>query len=315
MVSDEDLGRRAAALDGSVIVCGIGGDADVPAGTFPGARVAAIADLVAEGDGCDRDGTDTDGCDRDGAALGHVDAVLVVVDPALEAGRIRDAFETGRIRDALDALDAFTVVVVPAGVEPPSLAAVRRRADATILAGDDGPEGAIRTFLEAVQRPGFVNLDLADARTALSTGIAAVGTGTARTGESPTGGRDAPALAVREAFGRLPEGVDPAGAGAVLVDVVVDPETSIAAATDAIAAVRERMDPDANVIWGGVVDEGAEAEIGVRVVVADVEYAPPLRGGDPCPRCGTPLSTYAFGTRETLSCDGCGYSGVAVRRD
>ncbi|RAW44779.1 hypothetical protein DQW50_12240 [Halorubrum sp. 48-1-W] len=297
MVSDEDLGRRAAALDDSVVVCRIDGDADVPAGVFPGARVATIADLVAE---------------ADGDALGHVDAVLVVVGPTLGADRVHDAFDA---LDALDALDAFTVAVVPAGVEPESLRTVRRRADATLLAGDDGPAGTVRTFLEAVQRPGFVNLDLADARTALATGIAAVGTGSARTGGSPTADRDAPALAVDEAFGRLPEGVDPTGASAALVDVVVDPETSIAAATDAIAAVRERMDPDANVIWGGAVDEGAVDEAGVRIVVADVGYAPPLAGGDPCPRCGTPLSTYAFGTRETLSCDGCGYSGVAVRRD
>ena len=292
MVSDEELGRRAAALDDSVVVCRIGGDADVPAGTFPGVRVATVAELVADGD------VETD-----------VDAVLVVADSALETDRVHDAF------DALDALDAFTVGVVPAGVDRKSLAAVRRRADATLLAGDDGPERTVRTFLEAVQRPGFVNLDLADARTALAAGIAAVGTGTARTDGPPTAGRAAPTLAVREAFGRLPEGVDPADASAALVDVVVEPETSIAAATDAIAAVRGRMDPDANVIWGGAVDEGAEGEIGVRVVVADVGYAPPLVGGDPCPRCGTPLSTYAFGTRETLSCDGCGYSGVAVRRE
>lgn len=312
MVSDEDLGRRAAALDDSVVVCRIDGDAGVPAGAFPGARVATIADLVVEADGDDDDAlghADPDGGDPDDDALGHVDAVLVVVGPTLGADRVHDAF------DALDALDAFTVAVVPASVGPESLRTVRRRADATLLAGDDGPEGTVRTFLEAVQRPGFVNLDLADARTALATGIAAVGTGSARTGGSPTADRDAPALAADEAFGRLPEGVDPTGASAALVDVVVDPETSIAAATDAIAAVRERMDPDANVIWGGAVDEGAVDEVGVRVVVADVGYAPPLAGGDPCPRCGTPLSTYAFGTRETLSCDGCGYSGVAVRRD
>lgn len=295
MVSDEELGRRAAALDGSVVVCGIDGDALVPAGAFPGARVATIAELVAEND---------DDPDRDDVA-----AVLVVLGPTPEADRVHGAL------DDLGVLDAFIVAVAPSGVAPESLAAVRRRVDATLLAGEGGPAEAIRTFLEAVQRPGFVNLDLADARTALSIGTAAVGTGTAGTDGSPTADRDAPALAVDEAFDRLPEGVGPADASAALVDVVIDPETSIAAATDAIAAVRERIDADANVIWGGAVDESVEDEIGVRVVVADVEYAPPLAGGDPCPRCGTSLSTYAFGARETLSCDGCGYSGVAVRRN
>ncbi|WP_066411715.1 hypothetical protein [Halorubrum aethiopicum] len=304
MVSSEDLGRRAAALDGSVVVCGVDGDAAVPAGAFPGARVATVPELLSGRD-ADPGNDDADPGDDDAGDVAGVAAALVAVDPPLEGDRVLDAL------DGLDDLDAFVVAVAPAGVDPESLAAVRRRADATLLAGDGGPAEAIRTFLEAVQRPGFVNLDLADARTALSTGVAAVGTGTvARRGDAD----EAPALAVDAAFGRLPEGVDPAGASAALVDVVVDPETSIAAATDAIAAVRERIGADANVIWGGAVDESAEGEIGVRVVVADVEYAPPLAAGDPCPRCGAPLSAYAFGTRETLSCDGCGYSGIAIDR-
>ncbi|MFC5277589.1 hypothetical protein ACFPM1_02225 [Halorubrum rubrum] len=298
MVSSEDLGRRAAALDGSVVVCEVDGDAPVLGGAFPGARVATVPELLAERD------ADPDDCDAAADTVG-VAAVLVAVDPPLESDRVLDAL------DALADLDAFVVAVAPAGVDAESLAAVRRRVDATLLAGDGGPAEAIRTFLEAVQRPGFVNLDLADARTALSTGVAAVGTGTVtRRGDVD----DAPAVAVGAAFGRLPEGVDPAGASAALVDVVVDPETSIAAATDAIAAVRERVGADANVIWGGAVDESAADEIAVRVVVADVAYAPPPAAGDPCPRCGSPLSAYAFGSRETLSCDGCGYSGIAIDR-
>jgi len=101
----------------------------------------------------------------------------------------------------------------------------------------------------------------------------------------------------------------------VLVDVVVDPVTSIAAATDVVGAVRERIGTAANVIWGGAVDESATDEIRVRVVVADIRYAPGLESGDPCPRCEAPLSAYALGARETLSCDACGYSGIAVRRE
>ncbi|SMO39994.1 hypothetical protein [Halorubrum cibi] len=308
MVSSEDLRRRADALDGSVVVCGVGGDAAVPNGAFPGARVTTVRELVAGRDADPGEGDDaggnTVGSAPDDAA--GVAAVLVAADPPLETDRVLDALA------GLADLDAFVVAVAPAGVDPESLAAVRRRTDATLIAGDGGPAAAIRTFLEAVQRPGFVNLDLADARTALSTGVAAVGTGTvAQRGDVD----DAPAVAVDAAFGRLPAGIDPAGASAVLVDVVVDPETSIAAATDAIAAVRERVGTDANVIWGGAVDESAEGEIAVRIVVADVGYAPPRSGGDPCPRCGTPLSAYAFGARETLSCDGCGYSGIPVGRD
>jgi len=68
------------------------------------------------------------------------------------------------------------------------------------------------------------------------------------------------------------------------------------------------------VIWGGAVDEAAADELAVRLVVAGVRHAPPLAAGDACPRCGEFLSAYRFGARETLSCDGCGYSDIAVRR-
>ena len=207
---------------------------------------------------------------------------------------------------ALAALDAFAVAVVPAAAAGgDALAAVRESVDAVLLAEGDAVEAAIRAFLATVQEPGFVNLDLTDAETVLSAGVAALGTGTAD--------RDAPAAAVASAFDGPPNGVDATDASAVLVDVVVDPATSIAAATDVIAAVRERIGADANVIWGGAVDEAAADELAVRLVVAGVRHAPPLADGEPCPRCGEPLSTYRFGASETVSCDGCGYSGIAMR--
>lgn len=307
MGSREDLRAAAAALSGSVAVCGTGAYADSLADrVFPGARVAAVSEFAGE--------------DPSDAA-----AVLVAVDPTADAAGRDDAAARDAVADALGplaAVDAFVVAVVSADeVDADALSAIRDRADAVLLAGpeadadasatvgadDDPVETAIRRFLSIVQDPGFVNLDLTDARTVLSSGVAALGVGAAA--------RDAPGDAVGTAFAALPEGVDAAAASAVLVDVVVDADTSIAAVTDVIGAVRERVGTDANVIWGGAVDEDATDALAVRTVVADVRYAPPLGAGDPCPRCGTALSAYEFGARETLSCDGCGYSGIAVRRE
>jgi hypothetical protein len=289
MSDRDDLREAADALGGSVVVCGLGAYADRLAGaTFRDARYATVSALLAEAS----DGS----ADRPDPA-----AVVVALDPetvAEEAESLRE----------LAAFDAFTVAVVPAAAaDGDALPAVRGLVDAVLLAEGDAVEASIRAFLATVQEPGFVNLDLTDAETVLSSGVAALGTGTAD--------RDAPGDAVDAAFGGLPEGVDATRASAVLVDVVVDPETSIAAATDVIAAVRERIGADANVIWGGAVDEAAADELAVRLVVAGVRHAPPLGAGDPCPRCGDPLSAYRFGSRETLSCDACGYSGIAVRRD
>jgi cell division GTPase FtsZ len=289
MTHRDELREAADALDGSVVVCGLGAYADRLAGaSFRNARHASAEDLLAEA------------ADTSGTGPGPPAAVVVALDPDEDD----EAIETPR---ALAGLDAFAVAVVPAvAAEGDALAAVRDAVDAVLLAEGDAVEAAVRALLATVQEPGFVNLDLTDAETVLSAGVAALGTGTAD--------RDAPGSAVAAAFDGLPAGVDATDASAVLVDVVVDPATSVAAATDAIAAVRDRVGADANVIWGGAVDEAAADELAVRLVVAGVRHAPPLAAGDPCPRCGAALSAYRFGARETLSCDGCGYSGIAVRR-
>ncbi len=294
----DDLREAADALGGSVVVCGLGSRADRLAGAeFREARYASAAELLAEASGASPNGSPP------AAVVVAVDPEAVAVDP--EA--VGEGDEATAALRAIDALDAFAVAVVPAAAaEGDALAAVRESVDAVLLAEGDAVEAAIRTFLATVQEPGFVNLDLTDAETVLSAGVAALGTGAAD--------RDDPSVAVASAFDRLPDGVDAADASAVLVDVVVDPETSIAAATDVIAAVRERIGADANVIWGGAVDEAAADELAVRLVVAGVSHAPPLSAEDPCPRCGEPLAAYRFGARETLSCDACGYSGIAVRR-
>lgn len=291
MSDRDDLREAADALDGSVVVCGLGAHADRLAGAeFPAARYASAAELLAEASGASPTGS-------------APAAVVVAIDP--ETGGESDV-STAVLR-AIDALDAFAVAVVPAAAAGgDALAAVGESVDAALLARGDAVEAAIRAFLATVQEPGFVNLDLTDAETVLSAGVAASGTGAAD--------RDDPAVAVASAFDGLPDEVDAAGASAVLVDVVVDPETSIAAATDVIAAVRARIGADANVIWGGAVDEAAADELAVRLVVGGVRHAPPLSAGDSCPRCDEPLATYRFGARETLSCDDCGYSDIAMRR-
>ena len=262
----DELQAAADALDGSVVVCGIGVYAASLAGeSFSGARFATVAELLAEpgaserpdgaGSSSDSDRGTTDADVDHAAADSNPDLAadsnpdLAAVDPALD-------LDTDETFGALAAIDAFIVAVLPGTeVSTAGLSAVGEQVDGVLLVGDDGRSGrsdgdgadgatasvdgvdavagGIREFLAVMQAPGFVNLDLADAQTVLSTGVAALGTGAAA--------RDAPTTAIDRAFGALPDGVDPAAASAVLVDVVVDPVTSIAAATDVVAAVRERI--------------------------------------------------------------------------
>ena len=311
MASGEDLRTTAAALDGSVVVCGVGRYAETLASArFPGAQPVTIEAALADtADEPSRSNTPNGGSPA---------AALVAIDP-------NELSTTRASLRALAETDAFTIAVVPGSdTDRDGVAALVRDADGVLLVGGDGagqrvdecdtdeaprPLGvvdAIRTVLVTVREPGFINVDLTDARTVFSAGVAAVGVASAAS--------DAPDAAVGAAFDRLPTAVDAATASAVLTDVVVDPATSITAATDVVGRVRDRVGADANVIWGGAVDESASAELLVRVVVANVEYNPPLVAGDPCPRCGSSLSSYTFGASETLSCDACGYAGIGMRR-
>lgn len=305
MADEEELRAVADAVDRGVVVAGTGRFADVVAGRTPGTDASADSD---------------------------VDAVVLVIDPSEPDPATSVARWTG-------GPDRFVVAVVGApaddgSVDPDLLDAVRAVADATLLVpvspvtrasgsdtadvapageGDgvadaDGVVDGALDFVAVVRDPGFVNLDLADARTVLGTGtVAALGRGSASL--SVPG---APEAAVSHAFEAMPAGVEPDRAPAALVDVVAGPAISVADATAAVTAVRERVGSGVHVVWGGAVEEAAADELHVRVVVADVDYAPTPAPDDPCPRCGAALSAYSFGERTTLSCDSCGYAGLST---
>lgn len=326
MARGEELRTAADALDESILVYGIENGTEARwRETFPRARFASVSEpcggLVVDGtdpvtvdDVTHRDDatqpddvTHRDDATQSSPVLDPVGVTAaVVIDPVTNEDRLAGL-------RALAATDVFTIAVVPGGVcESDAPETIAEEADGVVVAGDGdgsalGAVDAVSELLTIVRDPGFVNLDLTDARTVLSSGPAAVATGTAP--------HNVPGVAVESAFDRLPAGVDAGSASAVLVEVVVDPDTSIAAATDAIGEVRDRVAPDANVIWGGAVNDDAVGVLLVRVVVADVRYDPPLAAGDPCPRCGSSLSSYRFGASETLSCDACGYSGIGMCRN
>lgn len=274
----------------------------------------------------------------DSDAVRTAQAVVVAVDhTTAEPGP-----DSALARIAGDA-QAFVVAVlgVPAdggSVDPSLLAAVRDTVDATLLvsrrhpvgapaAGDDpapddraaeppdgrspGTDPTVQgafEFVRLLRETGFVNLDLADARTVLGCGpLAGLGHGAAALTDP-----DAHEAAVARAFDAMPTGVDPARSPGALVSIVGGPTMSITDVSAALSAVRERVGAGAHVIWGGAVDEGVTGDVHVRVVVADVAYAPTPAPGDPCPRCGATVSTYAFGETTTHSCDGCGFADVAI---
>ena len=278
MTTDEELRDAAAALSKSVLVVGAG-DAGVAA-----AGAVAATDVPATDDAA------------------SPDAVVLAVD-----GTAAPAALPASVVDAPLSVAVVTLPARPGPTERDLLAALDDLVNAVVLAGADAASlaDAAGTFVSVVRDPGFVNLDLADARTVLRpVEFAALGVGTSDGG--------APGDAVAEAFVALPPGVETDPADGVLVDLLGGPEMSVEDVSDAVTAVRGRVGPDAHVIWGGGVDESLGEAVRVRLVVAsvsNVRAAP----GDPCPRCAASLSAYTLGGRTTLSCENCGFAGVSVR--
>lgn len=210
-----------------------------------------------------------------------------------------------------DAVVRFAVVAVPeqpTSDEQAVLDAIEPHVDAIVLTSERGIErlaAAVDTLVSVVRDTGLVNVDLADVETVFRpVELAVLGVG--------AGAIDEPTAAARDAIAALPGGVETDAAGGALVDLIGPPGMSIADVDGAVSAVRNRIGPEAHLIWGGSVDPALEGELTVRLVVAGVESVR-VTAGDDCPRCGTPLSAYTLDGRTMLSCEACGFADVSVR--
>jgi hypothetical protein len=282
MTTDEELRSAVDALGESMLVTG------------SGATGRRVATRLAE---YDVSATN---------ALDSPDAVVVAVDAT-----DRSDGELPAIPSLPDALVRIAVVSVPdspAENERQVLETLADRVGTTLLVSGTGVETlteAVETLVSIVHDSGVVNIDLADAQTVFESGeLAALCIGESADGE--------PATAVENAFGALPAGIKSDSAYGVLVDVVGPPTMSVGAVSDAVSTVRNYVGPDAHVIWGGTVDPELGSGLRIRLVLAGVKNARVVPG-DPCPRCGSSLSTYTLGDRTSTACDTCGFAGVSVR--
>lgn len=227
-----------------------------------------------------------DGDDKIPAGLagraGFVVGILAVPDSGL------DGVVLGAARTAVD-----VVVLVP-----DTLGDVEA---ATSISTEDAAVAGTFVFARMLRDPGAVNLDLADARTVLSSqplGVLCHGVAEAD-----------PQTAVGDAFERLPGSVDPTAASGALVSVAGPAETTLSEVVAAVRAVREVIGEQAHIIWGSA--RGTD-RISVRLVLAGPVRGYPLVAGDPCPRCESPLASFELGDSQTLTCEGCGFADLSM---
>jgi cell division protein FtsZ len=198
--------------------------------------------------------------------------VGVVTKPFLfEGNRRRKQAEQG-LNDLRAAVD--TLIVIPnqrllsvAG-ENMSLADAFKRADEVLL-------HAVQGIADLITVHGLVNVDFADVRTIMAEkGMALMGTGRSN------GERRAMEAMQAAISSPLLEDVTLDGATGLLVNITGGPNLALREVDEAVSMAHAAADPDANIIFGSVIDERMGDEVKITVIATgfqprDAERRPP----------------------------------------
>lgn len=132
---------------------------------------------------------------------------------------------------------------------------------------DDVLRQGIQGISELITVPGLINLDFADVRSVMNQGgdaLMAVGTG-----HGETRAVDAAQAAISSSM--LDISID--GAQAILFNVSGSSDLSLLEVNEAAAIVKAKAHPEANIIFGAVVDENLEDEVHITVIATGFEAA------------------------------------------
>src|SRR5205823_9352379 len=142
-----------------------------------------------------------------------------------------------------------------------------KSADHVLLSGVSGITDLITT-------PGLINLDFADVKSVMSgAGSALMGTGSSR-------GDDRAVAAAEMAISSplLEASVD--GAHGVLLSIQGGSDLGLFEINEAARLVQEAAHPEANIIFGAVIDDALGDEVGVTVIAAGFDGGQPTRRRD-----------------------------------
>ncbi|MDF2988910.1 MAG: cell division protein FtsZ [Eubacterium sp.] len=164
---------------------------------------------------------------------------------------------------------------------------------------DDVLRQGVQGISDLIAVPGLVNLDFADVKTImLSSGLAHMGIGRA-SGESRA--EDAARQAIQSPL--LETSIE--GARRVLVNITGGPDLGLFEVNTAAELVQKSADPEANIIFGAVIDDNLKDELMITVIATGFESSPVLKKFDkPAEKKATPAvpvhdsSSYAAATSE-----------------
>jgi cell division protein FtsZ len=200
--------------------------------------------------------------------------VGVVTKPFLfEGNRRRKQAETG-LAELKSAVDTLIVIpnqrLISVAGENMAMADAFKRADEVLL-------NAVQGISDIITVHGLVNVDFADVRTIMSEqGMALMGTGRS------TGEKRAIEAMQAAISSPLLEDVSLDGATGLLVNITGGSNLTLYEVNEAVSMAQSAADPDANIIFGSVVDESLGDEVRITVIATgfqgrDAEKRPTAR--------------------------------------
>ena len=125
---------------------------------------------------------------------------------------------------------------------------------------DDVLRQGVQGISDLIAVPGVINLDFADVKTIMSSA------GTAIMGIGNASGEDKAIKAAKQAIASPLLETSILGAKGILLSITGSPDIRILEITEAAKVISESADPDANIIFGAVIDDNLKDEVHITVI-------------------------------------------------
>lgn len=199
--------------------------------------------------------------------LGALTVAVATMPFSAEGIRRRENAEQGleKLHDAAD-----TVIVIPN--DKLLEVAPNLPLNKAFMVSDEILGRAVKGITELITKKGLVSLDFADIRSIMGgSGMAMIGMG-----ESDSGDR---ALeSVHEALSSPLLDIDISNAKGALINISGSSDLTLHEAEKIVQVVADKLDPEANIIWGTQIDESLQNIVRTTVVVSGIKsnYASPI---------------------------------------
>ena len=198
----------------------------------------------------------------------------VVTRPFSFEGRRRSVQAEAGIERLKEKVDAIIIIpndrLLNVSSEKTSMVNAFKMADEVLLQGVQG-------ITDLITVPGQINTDFADVRTVLSS------SGTAIMGIGQASGEGRAVNAARAAITSPLLEASIEGARGILVNIAGGPDLTLFEVNEAMEIIHGVAHPDANIIFGNVIDESMTEEVRVTVIAAGFERWEEGRTGEPRP--------------------------------